>query len=612
MASNPTELPPGNGKSLAKTGEEARRPKVSIPKGVMPRRQHTGSPSARLGSILEEAGLVNEQMIRDLISSGVESAQSITRSLIQQGLVREDDILDALAHEMHLERVNLEEVKPTPELIEQITPKLAQKYRIFPVRFTEEELWVALSDPLDIQTTDDLKMILGKEVVGCVASEEEVARAIRRYYEGDEITEIYSKTIEEEDEGGVETASGFKDYQGIDVDEWDEDYQQPDVVRYVDLIFKQAVLERASDIHVEPTRFGLDIRFRVDGVLHPVPPPPKKWKNLIIARLKVEANMDLAEKRVPQDGRIKLNVEGKKLDLRVSALPSYFGETIVMRILDQSSVILGLEEVGFLPDTVRRFQRLIRTPNGIILMTGPTGSGKTTTLYSALSTLNHVETKIITIEDPVEYQLSGINQVQVDADAGLSFAIALRSILRQSPNIILVGEMRDLETAEIGIRAALTGHLVFSTLHTNDAATASVRLIDMGIKPYLVGSSVHAVIAQRLVRRICAHCNKAYEPTPGVLVELGQDPEKCQGMRFFKGEGCDRCTNLGYRGRTAIHEVFEMDQELRSMVIRGEASSRLKRAAISKGMRSLRQDGYEKVVLGMTTADEVIKITQDD
>lgn len=608
MASNPRDTSQNTGKTVSMSSEEAVRAKSGR---HQPPRHH--SPSAtRLGSILESAGLVNEEMIRDLINQGIESAQSIKTSLIQTGQVREVDILDALAQEMNLERVDFDTVQITPELIEQVSPKLIKKYRVFPVRFTEDCIWVALSDPLDIQTIDDLKMILNKDVVGCVAPEEDISRAIRRYYEGDEISSVYEKAITEQDEQNVESQKGFRNYQSIDDLAQEGAQSENAIVRFVDLIFKQAVHERASDIHLEPSKRGLDIRFRVDGVLHQVPSPPRIWQNQIIARLKVMAGMDLAEKRVPLDGRIKLSVDGKRLDLRVSSMPSYYGETIVMRILDQSSVLLGLEDVGFLPDSIQRFRRLIRSPNGVILMTGPTGSGKTTTLYAALGTLNNAETKIITAEDPVEYQIAGINQVQIEREVDLTFSAVLRAMLRQSPDVILVGEIRDLETAEIAIRAALTGHLVFSTLHTNDAPSATIRLVDMGIKPYLVGSSLQAVIAQRLVRRICANCKQPYTPNVGELAEMGLDPLKCGDVTWYKGDGCDRCNNFGYRGRTAIHEIMEMDSELRAMVIRQEPAIRVKKVAVEKGMRTLRFDGLEKINLGQTSFEEIVRITQED
>ncbi len=608
MAATPRENSPTGGKTIIPKAEEASRAKQAASTFFSRKTQE----ASRFGRILEDAGLVNEEMIKELVTQGNESAQSIKSSLIQTGQVREIDILDALAQQFNLERVDFEDVKFTPDLLEQLNPKIVKKYQIFPVRYTADTIWVALNDPLNIRTLDDLKMILNKEVIGCVAPEADITRAIRRFYEGDEITSIYEKAINEQDQGNAESARGFRDYQSIDVTSGKgEDQQENAVVRFVDLIFKQAVHERASDIHLEPSKHGLDIRFRVDGVLHMVPSPPRSWQNQIIARLKVMSAMDLAEKRVPQDGRIKISVDGKRLDLRVSSMPSYYGETIVMRILDQSSVLLGLEDVGFLPDNVQRFRKLIRSPNGVILMTGPTGSGKTTTLYAALSSMNNAETKIITAEDPVEYQIAGINQVQIDREVDLTFSMALRSMLRQSPDIILVGEIRDLETAEIAVRAALTGHLVFSTLHTNDAPSATTRLVDMGIKPYLVGSSLQAVIAQRLVRRICSNCKKDYRPNPGEIVEMGLDPLKAGDLVWYKGDGCDRC-KAGYRGRTAIHEILEMDSQLRQMVIRQESATHLKKVAVEKGMRTLRFDGLEKMNLGQTTFEEIIRITQED
>jgi len=452
-----------------------------------------------------------------------------------------------------------------------------------------------------------LQMVINKTVVPLIASEDDLDRNIRKYYEGDEIGKIYDTFTQETTDPFAKT---LKAYETIELDE--EDRDQPPVVRFVDLIFKQAVHDLASDIHIEPARTGVTVRFRIDGVLQELPSPPRRWQNAIISRLKVLSGMDLAEKRVPQDGRIKLTLPDKKLDLRVSCLPSIFGETIVMRILDQSDILMGLEEVGFLPDSIQTFERLIRSPNGIILMTGPTGSGKTTTLNSALSTLNTTERKIITVEDPVEYQVQGINQIQVNPEADVTFATVLRSILRMSPDVIMVGEIRDLETAEIAIGSALTGHLVFSTLHTNDAPSATVRLIDMGIKPFLVASSIQAVIAQRLLRRICANCKRETTVRPELIREMGADPNDGVGRVFYKGTGCDRCGSSGYRGRTAIHEIFEMNPDLRKLVIRAESNMKIKRTAIEQGMRTLRQDGWQKILMGITTVEEVMRITQMD
>lgn len=538
-----------------------------------------------------------------------ESAQQLRSQVSSQGFVGGEELLDTLAANMGYERADLSALKVTPELVKTIDAKHARKYRVFPVRVDGDDLYLALADPLNIQTTDDLERIYHKRIHPMVADQMEVDKFIARYYDSDNISDMYGGMADE----AVAAEHRDKeddDYAAMDVAASTQD--QPPAVKYVDLIFRTAVNDRASDIHVEPTKSGITVRFRVDGVLHEYPSPPKKWQNAIISRLKVMSGMDLAEKRVPLDGRIKLNIPGKKLDVRVSSIPSVFGESIVMRLLDQSSVLMGLEDVGFLPDTVRTFTDLIRSPNGVILMTGPTGSGKTTTLYSALATINNAETKIVTIEDPVEYMLDGINQVQINKEVDLDFSIGLRAILRQAPDVIMVGEMRDLEAAEIGIRAALTGHLVFSTLHTNDAPSACVRLIDMGVKPFMVASSLQAVIAQRLVRRICSQCKTEYKPTTQEIANTGFDVDEYGDRMFYKGRGCDRCNSSGYRGRTAIHEVFVNNPEIRQLIMRMESGTKLKRVGMKYGMRTLRMDGWEKALLGQTTIEEVMRITVDD
>lgn len=557
----------------------------------------------RLAKAVENHGLADDEMIKAAMNQLVdESAQSLKQALVQMNFAREEDILEAIAADMGMERVNLDEVDLTPELINAISEGIVQKYRVVPVRMTDDEIWLALADPSNLRAIDDLSKVLGKTVIGMIATEEQIDKVIESYYQTDDYSKIYEEMAESENPAGP------RDYSSINLEEERDEAETPLVVRFVDLLFKQAVYERASDIHIEPSRTGLKIRFRIDGVLQEVPSPPPQWQNAIVSRLKVLASLDLAEKRIPLDGRIKLNIPGKKLDLRVSSMPTIYGETIVMRILDASSVMMGLEDVGFLPSTIAKFKELIRSPNGVILMTGPTGSGKTTTLYAALSTLNTPEAKICTLEDPVEYQIAGINQVQINADAGLTFPMGLRAVLRQSPDVILVGEIRDLETAENAIRAALTGHLVFSTLHTNDAPSATVRLIDMGIKPYLVASSLQAVLAQRLARRICANCKVAYRPKPEEIMLLQYDPEDYKDVDFFRGEGCDRCGQTGHRGRTAIHEVFVIDAEIRRRIIRSEASSRLKRYALTQGMHTLRMDGWEKILMGQTTIAEISKL----
>ncbi|MDX2176186.1 MAG: GspE/PulE family protein [Candidatus Sumerlaeia bacterium] len=616
-----TPVPPGRSSANVPVGEAAMG--LSGPrKQIVPSREQAAAFHQNLGkgkknalaNVLAGTGVIPEGEIDRLLQRHGESATTLKRALATEGLMKEVDFLDAMADSLGMDRVELNSVVITKDLLERVPKRYAKQYKVFPVDFNAplNELKLAIADPLNLSAIDDLSKILNCNVRMLVAAEDDIERYFRRYYEADPIAQSY-----------IDATDALNEREGGDIDQYttvdigDGDDEQPAVVKFVDLMFRQAIHERASDIHIEPNRRAVTIRFRVDGVLHELPSPPKKWQNAIISRLKALSGMDLAEKRVPQDGRIKLNLPDRKLDLRVSSLPSIYGESIVMRILDQSNVMLGLEDVGFLPSNVALFRQLIASPNGIIVMTGPTGSGKTTTLYSALGTLNNPETKIITIENPVEYMIEGINQVQVSEDTGLTFSTGLRSMLRQSPDVILVGEIRDKETAEIAIRAALTGHLVFSTLHTNDAPSAPSRLVDMGVKPFLVASALQAVIAQRLVRRLCAQCKSPWPMNEDRLVEIGATPEelqkiRAQEVRLLGPVGCDRCEGKGFRGRTAIHEVFVMDSRLRSLIIKGEAASRLKRIAAKGGMRTLRMDGWEKCKLGTTSVDEVLRITQQD
>jgi type II secretory ATPase GspE/PulE/Tfp pilus assembly ATPase PilB-like protein len=569
-------------------------------------------PQGSLSRLLEEAGLVNEDMSKALMRDSQELGVPLKQAYISQGVVSEDDILELVAKNQRMEIVHLTELKPTADLVEQVPAKTARLFRVFPVEYSDDTVKVALSDPFNLSVIDDLHRILDKTVIPCVAHEGDIEKFIRKYYESNEVSDMYEKFTEEIYEESGEIRDFSDTYSDIELDPNKAPEEQDVVVRFVDLVFKQAVHDRASDIHIEPTREGVRVRFRIDGVLHDVPSPPPRWYPPIISRLKVLSGMDLAEKRVPQDGRIKLNFPGKRLDVRVNCLPAIHGETIVMRILDQSTVLLGLADVGFLEDSTALFQDIIHSPAGIILMTGPTGSGKTTTLYAALGTINNPETKILTVENPVEYQIEGIIQTQVDESIGLDFSAALRTMLRQSPDVIMVGEIRDLETAEIAIRSALTGHLVFSTLHTNDAASASTRLIDMGTQPFLVASSMHAVIAQRLVRRICPYCQEEYTPHEEELIEMGVDPEANRDLGLVRGSGCERCSDTGYRGRTAIHEMMVVNYELRHMIMAVKSAKQIKREAVKFGMRTLRRDGWQKVLQGTTTIPEVLRITQGD
>jgi type IV pilus assembly protein PilB len=595
-------------KSKRKSGDQKPGAQVKAPEHEAADKlvKGNGKDLVRMGEVTSQR---DEKMIQNRMQnlSSEESAGRLSEDMMETGLVQDSaDIYDAIAADMGMDKVILANIEFTPELIATIPEEVAKKYRVIPVYADDNEIHLALSDPQNVQALDDLRNILGKMVIGMVANEGDIDKAINKYYEASDYDDLYNELAEEDD------PALRRDYTELELTEGASPDEQLPVVRFVDLIFRQAVHERSSDIHIEPYRNGIRIRFRVDGVLHEMPEPPRKWQNLIISRLKVLAGMDLAEKRVPLDGRIRLSLPDKKLDLRVSTLPTIFGESIVMRILDAANVMMGLEDVGFLPASVDTFKHLIKAPNGVILMTGPTGSGKTTTLYAALGMLNVPENKLVTLEDPVEYQIPGINQIQINTEIGLNFAVGLKAVLRQSPDIILVGEIRDLETGENAIRAALTGHLVFSTLHTNDAPSSTVRLIEMGIKPYLVASSMQAAIAQRLVRRVCSVCRTSYKPHPEEIREAGYDPEEYSGVEFFKGEGCERCGTTGYHGRTAIHEIMVMDSELRRRVIRSEAGTRLKRAAVKKGMRTLRMDGWEKAMMGATTLEEVLRVTQSD
>jgi type IV-A pilus assembly ATPase PilB len=575
---------------------------------------NTGTPKQNnFVRILEEAQLVTPDVINKAMVLAEEAGQSLRDTLIETGQVTEEDILQATADKMGMDIIDLDELKLDPSVKELITERVAKHYKVFPIRKeADDTLVVAISDPFDVQLADDLKIMLGSNLKMVIAKEEQIERAIKKYYEGHQVEELIQQFNEEQQQQTIEEFNYDEVLKGTAQGTGELSAEDGAIVNFVNTMFRQAIHDRASDIHVEPFARTLKIRFRIDGVLHEMTPPPKRAQNAILSRLKLMSGMDLAEKRIPQDGRIKLNLDNKNLDVRVNALPALYGESIVMRILDQSTVLLGLEDVGFSPYHIELFEQQIKKPNGILLMTGPTGSGKTTTLYAALSAINTVDKKLITVENPVEYQITGINQVQVNADIGLTFSVGLRSMLRQSPDVILVGEIRDTETAEIAVRAALTGHLVFSTLHTNDAPSATVRLIDMGIKPFLVASSVQAIVAQRLVRRICNACKEPFTPDKETLDLLGVPPNERDGVQLMRGRGCDKCSFSGYKGRTAIHEMMIMNDIIRAMVMDREAASVIKKRAREYGMRTLREDGFEKVLMGQTTVDEIMRITQLD
>ncbi len=524
-----------------------------------------------------------------------------------------EGMLESLAKQANMEIVELRRRRLLPEVVNLLPEKLARRFNAIAIDQEDSTITIAVSDPFNLDANDTLDYYFtGKHINWVLARENEIQMAIERYYKGEHaMVEDMLNEISEDQKFGFDKDDDKKSYQEMLQQDISVEDEGP-IMHLVDLIFEEAVRMRTSDIHFEPFEDKFIIRFRIDGVLHEIQSPSKKLQGPILSRLKLMSGMDLSEKRVPQDGRIQKVILGRQFDFRVSALPALHGESIVTRLLEQSGVLLGLEQIGFLEDNIDKFKKMIRQPHGIILMTGPTGSGKTTTLYSALNVINNVDTKIVTVENPVEYQIEGINQVQVNEEIGLTFALALRSILRQAPNVILVGEIRDLETAEIAISAAMTGHLVFSTLHTNDAPGANTRLVEMGIKPFLVSSAIQAIIAQRLVRTICKDCKEPYEADPLVIKDLGFDPDEYEGHTFYRGRGCETCNYTGYKGRTAIHEVLENSDEIRDLVMNNAGTDRIREVARKQGMRTLREDGWKKVLRGHTTMVEVARITAGD
>ncbi|MEI6971304.1 MAG: ATPase, T2SS/T4P/T4SS family [bacterium] len=558
--------------------------------------------------IVEGKGLVSKEQLTEAAAMKAEKGGTVLDALIAQEAVSPWVVLQALAEQFGMEVVVLAGHKIPPDAISSVPADVARRYKVVPVSKSENVITVAIGDPFEMETLDALRHVLKAEIIGVVAHPDEIRGALEHYYAVE--TEAALETILESTDASldmtVRTVAEAEDTAGA------EETDAP-IIRLVHVIIAEAHRLRASDIHLEPMERRFRVRYRIDGVLQEVESPPKRLQSAIISRVKLMAGMKLAEKRVPQDGRIEVQMKGRQLDLRVSSVPSTHGESIVMRILDKQSLMLGLPELGFFSDDQQEFERLIQgSADGILLVTGPTGSGKTTTLYACLNHINRSDRKIITVEEPVEYQLSGINQVNVRESIGLTFAAALRSILRQAPNIIMIGEIRDLETATIATEAALTGHLVFSTLHTNDAPSAITRLLDIGIKPFLVASSVKATMAQRLVRHLCKKCKEEHAPTDSEINILGIKPEQVAGAKLYMGRGCNQCALTGFRGRKGIFEIFKLTEEIQKMVFDKVPSSELRACARRMGMRSLREDGLRKVVAGITTLDEVLRATMGD
>ena len=556
--------------------------------------------------LITEHGLVTEDQTLAARDTSRKEGGSIVDALVSDGLVPEHDVLKILAEQFGMEVVSLDGIDLPAEVRDALPVEVARRYKVVPVHLNDGALTVALSDPLDFDSLDSMRYVLKRHVEGVVASRDEIKAALDRYYPSESDVE---SMLSQFTDGTVDVTMTSAD--STSMAEASTESDAP-IIKLVHLIILEAYRNRASDIHLEPMERRFRVRYRIDGVLHEVDSPPKRLQSAIVSRVKIMSAMKISEKRVPQDGRIQVNIMGRELDLRVSTVPTNHGESVVMRILDKQNLALGLPKLGFFADDQQTFERLLGMSDGIILVTGPTGSGKTTTLYACLQEINRPDRKIITVEDPVEYQMSGINQVQVRTDIDFTFSSALRSILRQAPNIIMIGEIRDVETASIATEASLTGHLVFSTLHTNDAPSAVTRLLDIGVKPFLVASSLRAVMAQRLVRCVCENCKEEYEPSEGELRLLGTAADQMSAVTLYKGRGCKKCALTGYTGRKGLFEIFLVTDEIQRMIFEKVPAMELRVRAREQGMRTLREDGLRKVVAGVTTLDEVFRVTMGD
>lgn len=566
----------------------------------------------RIGDYLLEVGALTEDELEEALEIQRRTGERLGRVLVNSGHVSEGLIATVIERQLGIPRVSLAEYVVADDVIKIVPENMARRYKVLAVERDGNKLTLAMADPLNVLAIDDIKLATGFEVSPVVAPEDEIVRALDQYYGSSEDLDEVVRYLEKYSEDAIRFASYEEE---IGVDRLRELVDEAPVVRLVNMIIAQAVGERASDIHVEPHATGVRVRYRVDGILREVMDLPRGSHAAIASRFKIMSNMDIAERRVPQDGRVQLKVEGEEIDLRVSTLPTIYGEKVVCRVLFRRGAMVKLEQLGFLPDNLELWHRALSCPYGIILVTGPTGSGKTQTLYASLNQLNSVEKNIITIEDPVEFRLDGINQVQTNPKAGLTFASGLRSMLRQDPDIIMVGEIRDRDTAEIAVNAALTGHLVLSTLHTNDAPGATVRLVDMGAEPFLVASSLICVLSQRLVRKVCTHCREDYVPDEEewgrwVRMTRGLSDESGLGLprRLVRGKGCRQCGNTGYRGRTAIHEIMMVTEPIRELVSGNASSDVVAEVAREQGMRRLIEDGADKVRMGITTLDEVMRV----
>lgn len=564
----------------------------------------------KLGRVLTKMGVVSREQVHEALAIQKTRKVPIGQLLTELGYCTEQDVNAGLAGQAGMAYLDLSDIELEEKVLETIPAENAQAYQVVPVEYnpTAKRLTIAMKTADNFRAVDDLRLLLGININAVVADEASIDRLIKKHYSTHEsVTDVVS---------GLASSDKFAELKdrgdSIDLDAIAEMASDNQVVKLINLVMLQAIKDRASDIHFEPFEDEFKMRYRIDGVLYEMVPPPKHLGPAITSRIKVMSNLDIAERRLPQDGRIELTVGGNQIDLRVAVLPTMHGESVVLRVLDRSNVQLDLDRVGMRPDTLKEFRALIKRPNGIVIVTGPTGSGKTTTLYAALAELNKIETKILTAEDPVEYDIDGLCQCQVNEDLGLTFARCLRSFLRQDPDIILVGEIRDLETAQIAVQASLTGHLVLSTLHTNDAPSSIIRLLDLGMESFLLTATIEGIVAQRLVRTICPKCKEEYSPGEEELMELALRLEDVKGQSFFRGRGCDNCHKSGYKGRMAIFEILMMDDEARDLVMQEASTTQIRDHAIQRGMRTLRENGLMAIYEGQTTIDEVVRETIAD
>ncbi len=560
--------------------------------------------AVRLGDMLVKAALITREQLNQALQQQQTGGGRIGTNLVKLGFISEDDITSFLSRQYGVPSINLSHFDIDGTVIKLIPSEIAQKHQVIPINRTGNILTVAMADPSNIFAIDDVKFMTGFKVEPVVAAETSIRNAINKYYDSAGLVEDIMKTFDDKD---VEALKDDED--GFNAAELGKAAEDAPVVKLVNLILTDAIKKAASDIHIEPYEKSFRVRYRIDGVLYDVMQPPLRLKAAITSRIKIMAQLDIAERRLPQDGRIKIKMNGREMDYRVSTLPTLFGEKVVLRLLDKGNLQLDMTKLGFGSEALTDFESGLLLPYGMVLVTGPTGSGKTTTLYSALNRLNTIDTNIMTAEDPVEFNLAGINQVQTKAEIGLTFAAALRAFLRQDPDVIMVGEIRDYETAEIGVKAALTGHLVLSTLHTNDAPSTISRLLNMGVEPFLVAASTNVIVAQRLARRICQSCKEIVAVPAPALANIGFSPEDSKTLKTFKGKGCMTCSETGYKGRVALYEVMLIKENIKEAILQGASALELRELGRKNGMQTLREAGLQKIREGMTTVEEILRVT---